>query len=114
MSRKRAVPKAGASALLGLPLRVVLAACRTVVLVLLLLVLLDPVAALEYAAKQPGNVLVLVDCSESMGAVDPRTDDAEVRRFARALGKLPADTPEGAPLLSALKPSPKKPDNSSR
>jgi hypothetical protein len=73
----RLVSRLRASGLLGL---------RLLVLVLmLLLVCFQPIYARTSKSELPGRILVAVDCSDSMGVVDPQREPVEKLKLARAL-----------------------------
>jgi hypothetical protein len=57
----------------------------SVLAVLLLLVCLQPVYAHTTTTTEPGRILVAVDCSDSMGIVDPQRGPLEKLQLARAL-----------------------------
>lgn len=74
--------------------RVTLATLRAAALALLLVVLFEPVLALELAVKVRSNVLVLVDVSESMALADRRTTPDTQRAAAMAMGLMSFDDTE--------------------
>jgi hypothetical protein len=64
---------------------------RLLVLVLMLmLVCFQPIYARTSRSDLPGRILIAVDCSDSMGIVDPQREPVEKLRLARAL-RLAAD-----------------------
>lgn len=62
---------------------------RWAALIALAISLLKPVILQPKSAEQAGAVVVLLDCSKSMGVVDPGRSPAEQVALARALGRLP-------------------------
>jgi len=77
----------------GLPgrIRVGLAVARLIVLLLVLVTLFEPMAAIERPQQVKRRLPVLVDVSESMSIKDQRKRPADVIEAAVALGMLPAD-----------------------
>ena len=68
--------------------RVLLGTLRAALYALLILLLFEPVVAITKSITVPGNVLVLVDVSESMGLRDDRQRPEDVAESALALGEL--------------------------
>lgn len=68
--------------------RIFLGSLRTVLFLLLLLLLLEPVATETRRVTVPGNVLVMLDVSESMLFKDDRKRPADIEDAAIALGKM--------------------------
>ncbi len=68
-------------------LRIVLGTLRAALLSLIILVLWQPVMALDMVSKLRGIVLVMMDVSESMNISDPRVSKEEQEDAALALGK---------------------------
>ena len=81
-------------------LRVLLTILRAIVVALLILAWFQPALAFQMTTRLRGNVLVLLDSSESMGFQDPRGRREEQLEAALALGKFSYKTPaaETAPL----------------
>jgi uncharacterized membrane protein len=73
--------------------RVVLGGCQVLALLMLILVILEPVADVRLVKPYQRTMLVLLDTSRSMAIEDQRTTAKEVGEAARALGKLPLDSP---------------------
>ena len=76
----------------GLPgsIRAGLAVARLIVLLLLVAVLFEPMAAIQRTQQVKRRLAVLVDVSESMSIKDQRKRPADVIEAAVALGMLPA------------------------
>lgn len=70
-------------------LRKALALVRAAVLLLIVLLLLQPVARFESETEVPGNLLFLVDVSDSMTIRDTRKDTKDLVEAAAALNKVP-------------------------
>jgi len=106
--------------------RVALGACRAVLLSVLIFLLFEPVLSLELTTRSRGNLLLLVDSSQSMafpalrpaeqsgvvrvgteglpGEQDDRKKMEEVQDAAKAMGRLPYD-PAAAGKSAAPAPS---------
>jgi len=69
--------------------RALLGVLRAVALVLILVLLFEPVAAISTAVELPRTVLVLLDVSDSMNIRDKRRKPAQQRVAAMALGTVP-------------------------
>src|ERR1700722_4150813 len=61
---------------------------RVLLFLLLLLLLLEPVTTRSRKVTVPGNILVLIDNSESMAFKDDRKRPADLEDAALALGKM--------------------------
>lgn len=70
-------------------LRKALALLRTGALLLIVLLLLQPAARFESETEVPGNLLVLVDVSDSMKIRDTRKNTPDLVEAAAALNKIP-------------------------
>ena len=80
--------------------RVFLGACRVLVFAVLVFLLFEPVLDAEITVDLRRNVLVLVDTSQSMSIRDTRKEPDQLADAARALGKLPFETPGNPQALS--------------
>jgi hypothetical protein len=74
---------------LSIKKRTLLGVIRTLVLIVLLVLLFEPVLAVSTSVELPRTVLVLLDASESMKIQDKRIRPADQREAAVALGKVP-------------------------
>jgi hypothetical protein len=74
------------SARLGVLRSTVLALLRTALVALVLVLLLRPVLLAEFAGSRPRPVVLLIDTSQSMSAVDRRVSDRDKERLALARG----------------------------
>ena len=91
----------------GLPgwVRILLAASRLIVLVMILAALFEPTAIVRRTRNRPRRLLVLIDTSESMSVTDQRIRPEDAVEAAAALGMLPpseiADTNRAFNALDA-------------
>ena len=69
------------------PMRVFLAILRGVLILLVLVILFEPVIAVEHLEQRRGVVVVMIDESRSMAIKDRLRHDEQVDRLRRALGK---------------------------
>lgn len=81
--------------------RVLLGAVRAMVLLLLVVMILEPVFAVEFSVKDRRTVLVLVDKSQSMAIADTRRTDRELASAAIVIGEIDAP-PAGDDVLPKL------------
>ncbi|MBI1374182.1 MAG: VWA domain-containing protein [Phycisphaera sp.] len=70
---------------LSVPMRVAFTSIRTMIVLCVLAMLMEPVLVFTVTQKTPSNLLVLVDRSQSMGLSDAYASDAEAQRIAAAL-----------------------------
>jgi hypothetical protein len=68
--------------------RILLGSLRAVMLILIILLLLEPVGARSKRVTVPGNILVLVDVSESMSIAEQRNRPEDLEEAALALGNI--------------------------
>jgi hypothetical protein len=94
---------------LSRPRRALLVGIRTIVLLSVAIMLVEPVLISSHRETIPSHLAVIVDDSESMRFADPYTDDTRATQFAAALklksenGKSPVDRLRGAPRIDLIK-----------
>ncbi len=71
--------------------RIFLGALRAILYTLLILLLFEPVFAIEMSVKLRQSLLIVLDTSESMNIPDARKKERELEEAAMAMGKLPFD-----------------------
>jgi hypothetical protein len=81
------------------PWRWLVLVLRCVAVAALALSLLKPVFMRLKTERQRGAVVVLVDCSKSMGVTDPGRNPAERVALAAAIGRLPSEARSNAAAL---------------
>ena len=89
--------------------RALLVGVRTLVLLAVATMLVEPVLISSHRETVPSHLAVIVDDSESMRFADPYTDDTKASEFAAALklksenGKSPVDRLRGSPRIDLVK-----------
>lgn len=91
--------------------RVFLGIVRSILILAIVLILLEPTLAVQRAGTLKSNIVVLVDTSLSMTIEDRRQSEPDRRRAARALGLLPY---KGGGAQSLTKEQAKKTESPSR
>jgi uncharacterized membrane protein len=71
--------------------RMFLGVCKTLALLVLILIVLEPVADIQLIQPFQRTILVLLDSSRSMSIQDQRTSVDQISEAAAVLGKLPID-----------------------